>query len=301
MSIKDVASIPDSDAICDGIWPCRQLKAMSASRNPTRFENCYQWRSRIRDVTRSYICAEKIWRTSAREAEGNLVADRKCQSAWYFHNLDAAEIEMWQMAANWTRDCTHLWGDRKTAQCSSVHHASRGQRSLGEYMQSAKPSNCGQCVFLCLFCCLEQTYSRTHWLSNPNSSFRVASKLDFSSKHLHSTAVSLSDHVWRKQKLRRDETLMNRVAASDAYETLESLAVYIILHQLLFFTLFVNIFPRAYETSKQYRELKLRGAFIDNKQLRLLPLEQKYSEVVGVYNLSSDQVVSLLFLLFFFR
>ena len=40
-----------------------------------------------------------------------------------------------------------------------------------------------------------------------------------------------------------------------------------------------------------YRELKLRGAIIDNRQLRMLPLEQKYNEVTGVYNLSSDQVL----------
>jgi len=45
----------------------------------------------------------------------------------------------------------------------------------------------------------------------------------------------------------------------------------------------------AYESSKLYRELKLRGAVVDNKQLRLLPQEQKYNMVDGVYNLSSDQ------------
>lgn len=65
------------------------------------------------------------------------------------------------------------------------------------------------------------------------------------------------------------------------------------------FTLLQICFLRAYETSKQYRELKLRGAFIESKQLRLLPLEQKYSEVVGVYNLSSDQVVNLLYIFLF--
>jgi len=46
---------------------------------------------------------------------------------------------------------------------------------------------------------------------------------------------------------------------------------------------------RAYETSKLYRELKLRGAIVENKQLRILPQEQKYNTVDGVYNLSSDQ------------
>ncbi|XP_060634685.1 Bardet-Biedl syndrome 5 protein [Anolis sagrei] len=46
---------------------------------------------------------------------------------------------------------------------------------------------------------------------------------------------------------------------------------------------------RAYETSKMYRELKLRCALIQNKQLRLLPKEQVYDKINGVWNLSSDQ------------
>lgn len=46
---------------------------------------------------------------------------------------------------------------------------------------------------------------------------------------------------------------------------------------------------RAYETTKLYRDLKLRGAIIKDKQLILLPHEQVYSKVVGVWNLSSDQ------------
>ncbi|KAK9410702.1 kelch-like 41 [Crotalus adamanteus] len=46
---------------------------------------------------------------------------------------------------------------------------------------------------------------------------------------------------------------------------------------------------RAYETSKMYRELKLRSALIQNKQLRLLPKEQVYDKINGVWNLSSDQ------------
>lgn len=46
---------------------------------------------------------------------------------------------------------------------------------------------------------------------------------------------------------------------------------------------------RAYETTKLYRDLKLRGAIIKDKQLMLLPHEQVYNKVVGVWNLSSDQ------------
>ncbi|NXU70790.1 BBS5 protein, partial [Oreotrochilus melanogaster] len=46
---------------------------------------------------------------------------------------------------------------------------------------------------------------------------------------------------------------------------------------------------RAYETSKMYRDLKLRSALIQNKQLRLLPQEKIYSKINGIWNLSSDQ------------
>ena len=46
---------------------------------------------------------------------------------------------------------------------------------------------------------------------------------------------------------------------------------------------------RAYDTSRLYRDLKLRGAIIKNKSLILLPNEQMYNKVPGVWNLSSDQ------------
>ncbi|CAJ0941154.1 unnamed protein product, partial [Mesorhabditis belari] len=47
---------------------------------------------------------------------------------------------------------------------------------------------------------------------------------------------------------------------------------------------------RAYETTKMYRELKMRGAVVDeNEQLRILPLEQQADRMGGVWNLSSDQ------------
>ncbi|XP_022080045.1 Bardet-Biedl syndrome 5 protein homolog [Acanthaster planci] len=54
------------------------------------------------------------------------------------------------------------------------------------------------------------------------------------------------------------------------------------------FTTIISV-HRAYETSKLYRDLKLRGAIVHNKNLRLLPLEQVYDKVNGVWNLSSDQ------------
>lgn len=46
---------------------------------------------------------------------------------------------------------------------------------------------------------------------------------------------------------------------------------------------------RAYETSKLYRDLKLRAAITRDKELILLPQEQVFSKVSGVWNLSSDQ------------
>ncbi|KAK9889256.1 hypothetical protein WA026_004533 [Henosepilachna vigintioctopunctata] len=46
---------------------------------------------------------------------------------------------------------------------------------------------------------------------------------------------------------------------------------------------------KAYLSSKLYREMKLRGAIVQNKFLKILPLEQVYSTMHGVWNLSSDQ------------
>lgn len=46
---------------------------------------------------------------------------------------------------------------------------------------------------------------------------------------------------------------------------------------------------RAYETSKLYRDLKLRGLVVKDGELILLPDEQVYSKTPGVWNLSSDQ------------
>uniref|UniRef100_A0A1I8F3J3 Bardet-Biedl syndrome 5 protein homolog n=1 Tax=Macrostomum lignano TaxID=282301 RepID=A0A1I8F3J3_9PLAT len=46
---------------------------------------------------------------------------------------------------------------------------------------------------------------------------------------------------------------------------------------------------RSYESSRAYRDLKLRTAIIADKRLKLLPQEELLSEVTGVWNLSSDQ------------
>lgn len=47
---------------------------------------------------------------------------------------------------------------------------------------------------------------------------------------------------------------------------------------------------RAYETSKPYRQLMLRTAVLNsNKELKILPKEQLYTKLNGVWNLCSDQ------------
>lgn len=51
----------------------------------------------------------------------------------------------------------------------------------------------------------------------------------------------------------------------------------------------VQAVMRAYETSKLYRELKLRGSVIKDGTLMLLPMEEVYSKYTGIMNLSSDQ------------
>jgi len=51
----------------------------------------------------------------------------------------------------------------------------------------------------------------------------------------------------------------------------------------------VQAVHRSYETSKLYRDLKLRGAIIKDKQLQILPQEHVFNKIAGVWNLSSDQ------------
>ncbi len=51
----------------------------------------------------------------------------------------------------------------------------------------------------------------------------------------------------------------------------------------------VQAVVRAYETSKTYRDLKLRAAIIRDHQLVQVPDEQIYNHEQGVWNLSSDQ------------
>lgn len=51
----------------------------------------------------------------------------------------------------------------------------------------------------------------------------------------------------------------------------------------------VQAIYRSYSTSKLYRDLKLRGAIIREKELVMLPQEQIYHNIEGIWNLSSEQ------------
>lgn len=46
---------------------------------------------------------------------------------------------------------------------------------------------------------------------------------------------------------------------------------------------------RSYETTKMYRDLKLRGAIVQDKQVMILPKEQIFTKYNGVWNLSAEQ------------
>lgn len=54
------------------------------------------------------------------------------------------------------------------------------------------------------------------------------------------------------------------------------------------FSLIFDVY-RLYQQSFLYRELKLRTSILQSKQLKILPQEQVYSTIPGIWNLSSDQ------------
>ncbi|KAM7049362.1 BBSome complex member BBS5 isoform 1-T1 [Acridotheres tristis] len=117
--------------------------------------------------------------------------------------------------------------------------------------------------------------------------------------------------IWRSLSLPRVNlsvgyncviNITTRTANSKLRGQTEALYILTKCNNTRFEFIFTNIVPgsprlftsviavhRAYETSKMYRDLKLRSALIQNKQLRLLPQEQIYDKVNGVWNLSSDQ------------
>ncbi|XP_066202762.1 Bardet-Biedl syndrome 5 protein isoform X2 [Saccopteryx leptura] len=96
--------------------------------------------------------------------------------------------------------------------------------------------------------------------------------------------------------------ITTRTANSKLRGQTEALYILTKCHGTRFEFIFTNLVPgsprlftsviavhRAYETSKMYRDFKVRSALIQNKQLRLLPQEHVYDKINGVWNLSSDQ------------
>lgn len=61
---------------------------------------------------------------------------------------------------------------------------------------------------------------------------------------------------------------------------------------------FASIFEiyKIYQATALYRELKLRSAILTDGQLNILPQEQVYNQLSGIYNLSSDQVCMIFIL-----
>ena len=47
---------------------------------------------------------------------------------------------------------------------------------------------------------------------------------------------------------------------------------------------------KAYDSTRLYREIRLRSSLLNKGQLRILPKERLHSRYNGVWNLSSDQV-----------
>ncbi|KAK1336908.1 hypothetical protein QTO34_002944 [Cnephaeus nilssonii] len=97
-------------------------------------------------------------------------------------------------------------------------------------------------------------------------------------------------------------TITTRTANSKLRGQTEALYILTKCNSTRFEFIFTNLIPgsprlftsviavhRAYETSKMYRDFKLRSALIQNKELRLLPQEHVYDKINGVWNLSSDQ------------
>ncbi|KAI4466943.1 bardet-biedl syndrome protein 5 [Holotrichia oblita] len=98
------------------------------------------------------------------------------------------------------------------------------------------------------------------------------------------------------------QSINTKVVNSKLRGTTQALYMMTSSHNTRFEFIFTNLVPgnmrhftsvmgvhKAYTSSKLYRELKLRGAVLHNKQLKILPLEQVYTTLYGVWNLSTDQ------------
>ncbi|KAG5875819.1 hypothetical protein JTB14_008133 [Gonioctena quinquepunctata] len=93
-----------------------------------------------------------------------------------------------------------------------------------------------------------------------------------------------------------------KVVNSRLKGTTQALQLLAMSHGTRYEFIFTNLIPgntrhftsvmgvhKAYNSSKLYRELRLRGALVHNKQVKILSQEQVVSTLHGVWNLSSDQ------------
>uniref|UniRef100_A0A674B0Z7 Bardet-Biedl syndrome 5 n=1 Tax=Salmo trutta TaxID=8032 RepID=A0A674B0Z7_SALTR len=90
--------------------------------------------------------------------------------------------------------------------------------------------------------------------------------------------------------------ITTRTANSKLRGQTETLYILTKSNNIRFESIFTNVDPGSLRlftsviaTSKMYRDLKLGGALIQNKQLRFFPREEVYDKINGVWNLSSDQ------------
>ncbi len=121
------------------------------------------------------------------------------------------------------------------------------------------------------------TNLRIIWLAHSNANTNISVGLN--------TVISVNI---RKAKSKLRGTTQALVLLSKSTQRFEFIFTSLVMNSPRLFTT-VQAIMKAYETSKLYRELKLRGSVIKDGTLMLLPLEQLYSRYNGVMNLSSDQ------------
>lgn len=122
------------------------------------------------------------------------------------------------------------------------------------------------------------TNLRIMWISHKNS--RTNLSIGFN------TVVSINIRK-AKSKL-RGATQALYIMTKFGGSRFEFIFTSLVQHSPRLFTT-VQAVLRAYETTKLYRDLKLRGSIVRDGHLVLLPEESIYSQLKGVWNLSSEQ------------
>ncbi|KAL4001759.1 hypothetical protein ACH3XW_0615 [Acanthocheilonema viteae] len=103
----------------------------------------------------------------------------------------------------------------------------------------------------------------------------------------YNTISGVTTRIAKSRLLGQSESLY--LLAHHANARFEFIFTCINPSQVKLFTTVIAI-HRAYETSKLYRELKIRGALVNDEQhLRILPEEQQCDRFDGVWNLGNDQ------------